>query len=145
MIKNRSVPVDTLLPHVCYANVAAAIQWLQTAFGFVEHYRYGNDPDGAQMHLGDAWIMVNQEFPGRQSPLKAGAGTQFVTIYVQNVGEHYARSRKAGAQIVEDLQDTIYGERLYTAQDPEGHRWQFSQHVRDVSPEEFGATMAESA
>jgi len=61
MGRNRSVPTDAVLPHVVYADVAEALTWLTAAFGFVEHYRYG-EPDGpvqdAQMHLGDAWIML---------------------------------------------------------------------------------------
>jgi uncharacterized glyoxalase superfamily protein PhnB len=30
----------------------------------------------------------------------------------------------------------MYGEKQYGVEDLEGHRWLFSQHVRDVSPEE---------
>jgi len=63
MQKNRSVPTDTILPHVVYQDVAEAVAWLSKTFGFIEHYRYG-DPagpfSGAQMHLGDAWIMLHR-------------------------------------------------------------------------------------
>ena len=38
------------------------------------------------------------------------------------------------------LEDTPYGDRRYDAEDPEGHRWSFAQHVRTVEPEEWGAT-----
>jgi hypothetical protein len=41
MIKNRSVPPDTVLPHVMYQDLASAIVWLGKTFGFREHYRYG--------------------------------------------------------------------------------------------------------
>jgi uncharacterized glyoxalase superfamily protein PhnB len=60
MAQNRSVPTDTLLVHLAYRDVAAALKWLSSTFGFVEHYRFGDpdDPDGplagAQMHLGAA-------------------------------------------------------------------------------------------
>jgi uncharacterized glyoxalase superfamily protein PhnB len=36
----------------------------------------------------------------------------------------------------------MYGEKQYGVEDLEGHRWLFSQHVRDVSPEEWGAKVA---
>jgi uncharacterized glyoxalase superfamily protein PhnB len=49
---NRSVPTDIVLPHLAYEDVAAAIVWLSNAFGFREHYRYGDAPDGAQMSFG---------------------------------------------------------------------------------------------
>jgi uncharacterized glyoxalase superfamily protein PhnB len=65
MMRNRSVPVDSVLPHVLYQDVEAAIAWLSKAFGFSEHYRYGQQPSGAQMHLGNAWIMVKKS--GRET------------------------------------------------------------------------------
>ena len=33
------------------------MEWLSRAFGFREHYRYG-EPSGAQMRLGNAYLMV---------------------------------------------------------------------------------------
>jgi uncharacterized glyoxalase superfamily protein PhnB len=42
MIENRSLPTDTLLPHIEYKDLAEAIEWLGKAFGFREHYRYGS-------------------------------------------------------------------------------------------------------
>ncbi len=145
MIKNRSVPADIVLPHVTYQSVADAMVWLTKAFGFTEHYRYGK-PDGtvegAQMHLGEAWIMLNSARPGRGSPAKIGHGTQSLTIFVDDVDAHYERAKSAGAKIVEELNETFYGERQYGVEDLEGHHWLFSRHARDVSPDEWGATIA---
>ena len=59
-----------------------------------------------------------------------------------NVDAHCKTARAAGAKIVEDLNETIYGERQYGVEDLEGHRWLVSRHVRDVSPEEWGAKIA---
>jgi uncharacterized glyoxalase superfamily protein PhnB len=36
--KNRSVPVDALLPHGNCRNLEEAMTWLSKAFGFEEHY-----------------------------------------------------------------------------------------------------------
>jgi len=58
-----------------------------------------------------------------------------------DVDAHYAKAREAGARIVEELHETEYGERQYGAEDMDGHLWLFSQHARDVSPEEWGATV----
>jgi uncharacterized glyoxalase superfamily protein PhnB len=141
-MKNRSVPADAILPHLTYRNVAEAIAWLTTVFGFTEHYRYGEPAQGAQMHFGDAWIMLNSPRAGRNSPLDAGAGTQSLTIFVDDVDAHHRRSQLAGAKIVEDLNETPYGERQYGAEDLDGHHWLFAQHVGDVSPDEWGAKIA---
>jgi uncharacterized glyoxalase superfamily protein PhnB len=63
---NRSVPVDTVLPHVTYQNLGRAIAWLTGAFGFQEYYRYGDGPSGAQMWAGRAAIQVKQANGGQR-------------------------------------------------------------------------------
>src|SRR5690242_3339400 len=83
MVTNRSVPVETILPHVTYTNVGDAIPWLQRVFGFTEHYRYGapNGPaDGAQLSLGRAWIMLKAARSDRTTPAKVGCCTQTLTV-----------------------------------------------------------------
>jgi uncharacterized glyoxalase superfamily protein PhnB len=125
--------------------VADALAWLTKAFGFVEHYRFGEPGgrvNGAQMHLGDAWIMLNSARPGSASPAQAGHQTQSLTVFVDDVDAHCERAKLAGAKIVEDLHETAYGERQYGVEDLEGHHWLFSRHARDVDPAEWGATVA---
>jgi uncharacterized glyoxalase superfamily protein PhnB len=65
-------------------------------------------------------------------------------VFVADVDAHYGRSRDEGAKIVEELHETVYGERQYAAEDLEGHRWLFSQHARDLAPEDWGARVARS-
>jgi uncharacterized glyoxalase superfamily protein PhnB len=145
MQKNRSVPTDTILPHVVYQDVAEALAWLCKIFGFTEHYRYG-DPagpiSGAQMHLGNVWIMVHRARPGTSSPAQLGYETQSLNVFVDDVDSHFQRTKAAGAKILEDLHETVYGELQYAAEDLDGHRWLFSRHARDLSPDEWGAKMA---
>ena len=142
MIRNRSVPCDTVLPHITYQHISEAMAWLAANFGFVEHYRYGVPLSGAQMYLGNAFIMLHGARAGSGSPAQLGHATQMVTIFVDDVDAHYERTRSAGAKIIEELQETIYGERQYGAEDLEGHRWLFSRHARDVNPADWGATVA---
>jgi predicted enzyme related to lactoylglutathione lyase len=145
MIENRSVPPDTVLPHVMYQDLASAIAWLSRTFGFKEHYRYGESISGAQVHLGNAWIMVKQAGAGSSSPAKLGYGTQSLTVFVDDVEGHFRRAKAAGAKILEEPHETVYGEFQYAAEDLDGHHWLFSRHARDASPDEWGATVAESA
>ena len=147
MILNRSVPADTVLPHISYQNIADAIAWLTRTFGFTEHYRYGapGSIDGAQMHLGNAWIMVKQARRGCASPAELGYGTQSLTVFVEDVEAYFQKAKAAGAKILEEPHETEYGEFQFAAEDLEGHHWLFSRHARDVSPEEWGATIVESA
>jgi uncharacterized glyoxalase superfamily protein PhnB len=148
VISNRSVPTDTLLPHVVYQDVVEAIVWLTKTFGFSEHYRYGEPGgpvSGAQMHLGNAWIMLKRAGPGSASPAQMGYGTQSLSVFLDDVDAHFQKAKSAGAKIVEDLNETVYGERQYGAEDLAGHHWLFSRHARDVSPDEWGATVSQPA
>ena len=49
---------------------------------------------------------------------------------------------EAGATIVFPPEDKPWGLRQYRADDPAGNRWEFSQWIRDVVPEDWGATPA---
>jgi uncharacterized glyoxalase superfamily protein PhnB len=142
---NRSVPVDTVLPHIIYRNVGEAIKWLSGSFGFSEHYRYG-DADGqisgAQMRFGNAWMMLRRARPGDATPAELGCGTQSLTVFVDAVESHFEHSKSAGVKIVEDLHETIYGELQYGAEDLDGHHWLFSRHARDTNPADWGATIS---
>src|SRR5262245_51734100 len=145
MLRHRSVPTNTVLPHLTYEDVAAALAWLTATCGFAEHYRYGEHDDrlsGAQLRLGDAWIMLHSEREGSSSPARLGSQTQSLTVFLDDVDAHYARTCAAGAKIVEELHETAYGERQYGVEDLEGHHWLFWQHARDVSPDEWGALIA---
>jgi uncharacterized glyoxalase superfamily protein PhnB len=115
MISNRSVPTDTLLPHFVYPDVAEAAGWLTKAFGFTEHYRYG-EPSGAQMHLGDAWVMLKRARPGNATPAQLGYGTQSLTVFLEDMDAHFQRAKSAGVQILEDLHETVYGELQYATE-----------------------------
>jgi uncharacterized glyoxalase superfamily protein PhnB len=144
-VKNRSVPTNSILPHVYYENVADALTWLIEVFGFVEHFRF-EFPEGqfhgVMMHHDDAWIMLKNSGRTLTSPAKLGAATQFLMLFVEDIEEHYYRVKSSDARIVEELFDTEYGERQYSVQDLEGHQWTFAKHIRDVSPDSWGATLA---
>jgi uncharacterized glyoxalase superfamily protein PhnB len=141
VIDNRSVPTNVLLPHIAYRDLAGAVAWLKSAFGFEEYYRYGSPgtPDGVMIRRGCAYIMLKAVRAGSLPPQ-----TSLVTIFVDDVDAHYAKAKSAGAKIIEDLNETCYGERQYGVEDLEGHRWLFSQHVRDTDPAEWGAVVAGS-
>jgi uncharacterized glyoxalase superfamily protein PhnB len=141
-MENRSVPTNTVLPHLVYRDVVPAAQWLTRVFGFGEHYRYGEPVSGIQMRLADAVFMLTGPRDGTESPFTVGFETQTLTVFVPDVDAHYAHSKSEGAFIWEDLHETVYGERQYGVNDLDCHRWLFSQHARDVSPADWGATIA---
>ncbi|SDX58079.1 VOC family protein [Paenibacillus sp. CF384] len=145
MIHNRSVPTNQVLPHLYYENVAEALTWVNQTFGFQEHFRFelpNGQLHGAMIYLGDVWVMLKSIDQLTASPIKLGAATQSLMLFVTDIEEHYNHSKTAGARIVEELFETEYGERQYAAVDIENHLWLFSQHVKDVDPTAWGATLA---
>ncbi len=50
------------------------------------------------------------------------------------------RSRQAGAKILTQPTDHMFGERQYDAEDFHGHRWNFTETIADVEPESWGGT-----
>jgi uncharacterized glyoxalase superfamily protein PhnB len=139
-MKNRSVPTETLLAHIVYRDVLQACEWLTRVFAFQEQYRYGDPVSGVQMQLGDAVFMITGPRAGTASPAIVGSNTQMLTVFVADVDAHFAQSRREGAEIWEELHETVYGERQYGVTDLDDHRWLFSQHARDLAPADWGAT-----
>ena len=142
MADNRSIPTHGVLPHLACADVEKSIAWLTSVFDFKEHYRYGDPAAGAQMYAANALIMLTRTKPGVDTPLNAGVGTQSLTLFLDDVRPQFERVKAAGAKIVEDLNETIYGELQFGVEDLDGHRWLFAQHVRDLAPTDWGAVVA---
>ncbi|MGH3665730.1 MAG: VOC family protein [Egibacteraceae bacterium] len=134
-----------IIPYLLYEDVAGALDWLATAFGFRERLRYP-DPDGrishAEMELGDGVIMLGQPGADYRNPKRLGSATQLVCVYIDDVDAHCERAKQAGASILREPADQDYGERSYMAEDPEGHQWSFARRLRDVAPKEWGAQPA---
>ncbi|MHB1242729.1 MAG: VOC family protein [Gaiellaceae bacterium] len=140
--------MQTITPYLLYKDVDAALAFLAKAFGFVEVLRYAGAEgyvNHAEMRVGDGRIYLGD--PGEQYRSPADQGGETVGIYVQvdDVDAHFQRAQAAGAEIREEPADQEYGERRYTARDPEGHLWFFAQPTRAVAPEEWGATVTDGS
>ena len=126
-----------MIPVLVYPDVRAAVDWLTTAFGFVERTRIG-DAHRAQMSVGAYGAMIVADVAGERHPPQAGIVTHEMKVRVADVQAQYERARAAGAKVLEPPVDRPYGERECTVEDLARHRWQFSETVRDVAPEEYG-------
>ena len=135
--------MQAITPFVLYEDVAAAIDWLSHAFGFEERLRFTDDEGTvthAELTLGGGEVFLGHPGPDYRSPKRLGTSSHLVHVYVDDIGAHHARAVEAGATVFGELQDTPYGERRYDTEDLEGQRWSFAQKVKDVAPEEWGAT-----
>lgn len=141
-MKNPPTGMSRIVPYLFYEDVATALEWLSRAFGFVEHLRFTDD-DGsvthAEMRLSDGVIMLGDPGGTYENPRHHDYLHSSLVVYVDAVDDHCSRARGTGAEVISEPADTPYGDRMYSAKDPEGHRWDFCQHIKDVAPEEWGA------
>ena len=132
-----------MIPVLVYPDVRAAVDWLTTAFGFVERVRIGED-HRSQMQVGADGAVIVADVRGQQQPPQAGAVTHVIKVRVADVDSHFERARSQGARVLQEPTDYEYGERECTLEDLAGHRWQFTQTMRDVAPEEWGGRSMQS-
>jgi uncharacterized glyoxalase superfamily protein PhnB len=137
---------------VHYRDPKAALAWLERVFGFETTMAIDGPPDAPEMcHYemaidGKGRVMVGAEWTEFvKSPASVGgANTQRIHVQLdRSVDEHFARAKSQGAQIDMDPADQFYGDRCYIAADLEGHRWTFSQRVREVSKAEAEAALGQ--
>jgi uncharacterized glyoxalase superfamily protein PhnB len=125
MMDNRSMPPSAVVPVLGCPDVVEASAWLQKAFGFLERLAIGTHR--VQLSYGSGSLVLAR---GPVMPAD-------VMVRVEDADAHCARARAAGATIVSEPADYPFGERQYTATDPVGHTWTFSQTIADVDPDDW--------
>lgn len=136
MKANRSIPGATVIPVLVYPDVRAAVAFLTAAFGFRERLQIGED-HRSQLTLGDGAVIIADETHGLEAPATEDLAHS-VMVRVEDVDSHVERARAAGAVIVGEPTDLMFGERQYQVRDPWGHGWTFSESIADVAPETWG-------
>ena len=135
MLSNRSIPRSTVIPELAYPDVQEAADWLCEAFGFTVRLRIANHR--AQLNVGDGAVAITT-VTARPAKDQAGDVAHGVMVRVEDVDRHHDRAKHHGARIVRPPASYPYGERQYTAVDPGGHCWTFSQSIADINPEDWG-------
>jgi uncharacterized glyoxalase superfamily protein PhnB len=147
---------SAVYPHLGYSDPAQAIDWLTRVFGFRERVRM-SEPDGSIITCkvetpGGGLIMIDRYSaePGewlrdRVPNMRVLAERPWpqrghdISVMVDDVDAHHAHAAAEGATIVNPPKDTMWGLRVYSAIDPDGHMWEFVSMVRTVEPEDWGA------
>lgn len=137
-----------IVPMIAYADAGAAIDWLTEAFGFRERAEQRHtDESGtvthAELERDDAIVMLSTPTADYEGPRRhretCEAARRWqdnpwvidgLLVVVDDVDTHHARAVAAGATIIRPVADVdAIGMSLYTAEDPEGHRWMFAQQL----------------
>jgi uncharacterized glyoxalase superfamily protein PhnB len=123
-------PDPQVVPYLLYADAGAAMDWLIKTFAFTERVR-DKRSDGAVRHAellldSGGVIMLGSPGPGFRGPRELGEVTQMLCITVTDVPAHRDRAGAAGATVSE-ISIRANQAHSYTVDDPEGHRWYFSE------------------
>ena len=120
---------QTITPYLLYEDGEAAIEFLGRAFGFREVDRSVGGAGGLHAELEvpprGGRVYVGEPPAGFRNPLAVGR-TSLVYVLVDAVDAHYERAKEAGARILEEPNDTPFGDRRYGCADPQGHEWFFA-------------------
>ena len=127
-IVNRSAPAATIVPVLIYDDVDKAIEWLCRVFEFKERLRAsgtGGRTVHAQLSAGGGDVMIGAAGAEFRPP-HGEEVSQYVLVHVEDVDRHFEKAKRLGARIAHPPADMPFGERVYTVEDPAGHRWTFS-------------------
>ena len=141
-------------------DVAKAVDFYRDVLGAEEmqrNFSYGRtDPPGdemlsAELKLAGAWLVVGKENPRwrdaprpdwPRSPTSAGSTSVFLTIYVDDVDEVFARAVALGASPLsrnETPHETYWGDKTVNLLDPFGHAWRLQTRLEDVADADLAA------
>ena len=137
-----------IVPFIGYEDAATAIEWLGRAFGFRERReaRYEENGvithaelelEGATIYLSTPALYASPRTVRRESEAARRAyDNPWVIdghfVEVADVDAHHERAVAAGATILRPPEEPGHGHRVYSAEDPEGHRWMFGQPAAET-------------
>lgn len=129
-------------PMLSYEDVGAAADWLCSAFGFEESERFedGGRVTHVTLQAGEGVVMAGWPGPHYRSPKRHAEScedarrwleTPFVVdgvyVWIADIQAHFEHVRSVGTHLLSDLESNEgLGQRLYRAEDIEGHRWMFA-------------------
>ena len=119
-----------VVPYLLYEDAGAAMDWLISVFGFTERLRTRHS-DGTVRHgellTGNGGvIMLGSPGADFRGPAKLGEVTQLQCITITDLCAHREHAQAAGAEVSE-VSVRANRAHSYTVDDPEGHRWYFSE------------------
>ncbi len=125
----------SVTPYLVVRDVPAVLAFVKATFHAEITVEPMMRPDGSVMHaevrIGNARVMMGSPM-GDAAPVPA-----MLYVYIDDADAHYERALAAGGTSLMEPADQAHGDRYGGVQDPEGNQWYMSQHLRDVSQEEY--------
>jgi uncharacterized glyoxalase superfamily protein PhnB len=140
-----------VVPYFRYTDPAAALRWLEGVLGATETLRM-TTPDGrighVELAVGDAVISAGLAVgppDAPAEPVNRFTLRAMTLVFVDDVDAAVARIPELGGAVLDGPRDQPWGLRQAILTDPEGYRWEPSTHLRDVTPQSWGAALRGTA
>lgn len=140
---------NDLTPYLMVRDAEESLGFYEQAFGF-ERGNVMPAPSGgighAELHYrGKVIIMFAPEGAWGstdQCPKSSGHKSSVgLYVYCEDVDALTARARAAGAEVLRDLEDAFWGDRMVVLGDPSGYHWTFATKVGEFDPTKIPQTM----
>jgi len=150
--KVQAIPkgYNVVTPYLAIRGAAAALDFYKQAFGAKEVMRMPG-PQGkvghAEVKIGDSKVMLadESEMMNFLAPQAHNGSPVHIHLFVKDVDATVAKAVALGAKLTRAVVDMFYGDRSGSLEDPFGHFWHVSTHVRDVPMAEMKRKAAEMA
>lgn len=139
-----SMPHDqpTVTPYLICDGAAQAMEFYRAVFGAQAVGTLampGGKIGHAQMRIGNALIMLADEFPEMDTfgPKRIGGTPVKLQVYVEDCDAVVAKALERGATLTRPIEDKFYGDRAGMITDPFGHVWNVSTRKENLTWEEI--------
>jgi uncharacterized glyoxalase superfamily protein PhnB len=97
--------------------------------------------------IGDSAVMLVDEFPGMgsRSPIALKGTPVTIHLNVPDADAFVKHAAKAGATVTMPVTEMFWGDRYGVIEDPFGHKWSVSTHVKAMTVEEIEVAMAKGS
>jgi len=142
MAKVNPIPPGhtTVTPTITVSDSRKAIEFYKRAFGAIEKGIF-EGPDKKIMHaeiqIGNAMVMMNDEIMGNRSPQSYGGSPVSFFLYFEDADAAQKKAVAAGAKELMPVAEMFWGDRMGNVEDPFGYRWNIASRVKEVTPEEM--------
>lgn len=150
MVKNdindpRMEKCPWLIPYLTVMDATKALEFYQEAYGFSKGTVMKGDKGEIQhaemLYQDQVIIMFSPESlattpdsPPCRSPKHSKMHVPInLYVYAFNVDELFERARDAGAKVVQEPSDMVWGDRIAQFEDPDGYRWTFATNKKNFN------------
>lgn len=140
--------INTVTTQLFYnGNCKEAIEFYKKAFNATLIGNIAYAPDGQVMHammrIGDTNLMMSDSFSEVFGAGTTGQVNASLFMYVENCDAVYSHAVSAGCEVIHEMMDAFWGDRMGDIRDPFGHYWAIASYKWILTPAEIAKAQEE--